>query len=151
MPFIAYVAFGFESILTKIHSMKLLIHILYKKIEKLLWNIMSRQGEKCAVSLNKLLLLDLSDKKLVKTLKMIDIETKAKSLLVPSGFQIDENKKKFREDWLACYQKTVEQRERLPKLLPMFYVFPKQNLSCNKICDIFMTEWRLYTPNRKYP
>ena len=53
----------FESFLTKFQSMKPLIHILYEEMETLLWNVMAKcltnkkDGEKCAVSANELLLV----------------------------------------------------------------------------------------------
>ena len=52
-----------------------------------------KDGEKCAVSANELLLVQTADKNVVKNLKNIDIETKAKGLFSPSALDIDENEK----------------------------------------------------------
>ena len=99
--------------------MKPLIHILHEEMETLLWNVMAKfvkskyltnkkDGEKCAVSANELLLVQTADKNVVKNLKNIDIGTKAKGLFLPSALDIDENEKKFRSDCLQAYQKTTE-------------------------------------------
>ena len=99
--------------------MKPLIHILYEEMETLLWNVMAKfvkskyltnkkDGEKCAVSANELLLVQTADKNVVKNLKNIDIGTKAKGLFLPSALDIDENEKKFRSDCLQAYRKTIE-------------------------------------------
>ena len=93
----------------------------------------NKDGEKCAVSANELLLVQTADKNVVKNLKNIDIGTKAKGLFLPaegkkspfafapismcpqcfhsnvsSALDIDENEKKFRSDCLQAYQKTTE-------------------------------------------
>ena len=105
--------------LTKFQSLKPLIHILYEEMETLLWNVMAKfvkskyltnkkDGEKCAVSANELLLVQTAEKNVVKNLKNIDIGTKAKGLFLPSALDIDENEKKFRSDCLQAYQKTTE-------------------------------------------
>ena len=67
-----------------------------------------KDGEKCAVSANELLLVQTADKNVVKNLKNIDIGTKAKGLFLPSALDIDENEKKFRSDCLQAYRKTTE-------------------------------------------
>ena len=119
LSFVAYFASDFESFLTKFQSMKPLIHILYEEMETLLWNVMAKfvkskyltnkkDGEKCAVSANELLLVQTADKNVVKNLKNIDIGTKAKGLFLPSALDIDENEKKFRSDCLQAYRKTIE-------------------------------------------
>ena len=85
LSFVAYFASDFESFLTKFQSLKPLIHILYEEMETLLWNVMAKfvkskyltnkkDGEKCAVSANELLLVQTADKN-VKNLKNIDIGT----------------------------------------------------------------------------
>ena len=85
LSFIAYFASDFESFLTKFQSLKPLIHILYEEMETLLWNVMTKfvkstyltnkkDGEKCAVSANELLLVQTADKN-VKNPNNIDIGT----------------------------------------------------------------------------
>ena len=79
LTFIVYFATDFEIFLTKFQSMKPLIYILYIEMHKLLWNNkhQEKQGEKSAVSATGLLLIDSSEKKVCKPLKLIDIGTKA--------------------------------------------------------------------------
>ena len=77
-----------------------MIHILYEEMETLLWNVMAKfvkpkyltnkkDGEKCAVSANELLLVQTADKNVIKKLKNIDIGTKAKGLFLPSAIDIE--------------------------------------------------------------
>ena len=68
----------------------------------------NKDGEKCAVSANELLLVQTTDNNVVKNLKNIDIATKAKGLFLPTALDIVENEKKFRSDCLQAYGKTTE-------------------------------------------
>ena len=67
-----------------------------------------KDGEKCAVSANELLLVQTADKNVIKNLKNIDIGTKTKGLFLSSALDIDKNEKTFRSDCLQTYQKTTE-------------------------------------------
>ena len=91
LSFVAYFSSDFESFLTRFQSLKPLIHILHEEMETLLWNVMAKfvkskyltnkkDGEKWAVSANELLLVQTTDKNVVKNLKNIDVGTKAKGL-----------------------------------------------------------------------
>ena len=77
--------------------MKPLIYILYVEMETFPWNVMAKfvklkylankkDGEKCAVSTNELLLLQTSDTNVAKNLKNMDIGTKAKGLFLSSFY-----------------------------------------------------------------
>ena len=74
--------------------MKPLIHILHEEMETLLWNVMAKfvkskyltnkkDGEKCAVSANELLLVQTTDKNVVKNLKTLILERKQKDSFCP--------------------------------------------------------------------
>jgi hypothetical protein len=127
------------------------------------------------VSASNLLLLNVSDKKILKPLSVIDIGTKAKSLFIISPLEMDENEKRFRGECLKCYQLTVEQLkiklplnsflescgyinpikrncaqalERITSLTRkvtkslanvLADVFPKQDLTCDDVCDTIRT------------
>ena len=71
--------------------MKPLIHILYGKMETVLWNVIAKfvkseyltetkDGEKCVRSATELLLVHTADKNVVKCLKHTDIGKKSKGL-----------------------------------------------------------------------
>ena len=89
LSFVTYFASDFESLLTRFQSMKPLIHILYREMETLLWNVMAKfvkskyltetkDGEKCVMSATELLLVHTADKNVVKGLKHTDIGKKSK-------------------------------------------------------------------------
>ena len=67
-----------------------------------------KDGEKCAVSVNELLLVQTTNKNVVKNLENIDVGTKTNGLFLPSALDIDENEKKSRSDCLQAYRKTTE-------------------------------------------
>ena len=127
LSFVAYFASDFESFLTKFQSMKPLIHILHEEMGTLLWNVLAKfvkskhltenkDGEKCALSANQLLLVKTSDKNVVKGLRHIDIGTKASGLFLPSALEIGEDEKKFRSDCLQACQITANY---LKSMLPI--------------------------------
>ena len=78
--------------------------------------IENKDGEKCALSANQLLLVKTSDKNVVKGLRHIDIGTKASGLFLPSPLEIGEDEKKFRSDCLQAYQITANY---LKSMLPI--------------------------------
>ena len=88
-------------------------------MENLLWNTMSKfirlkysynlqNGNKTKVSTTELLLIDVSDKKYFKSLKSLDIGTKAKSIFGASDvLDMCEEEKEFRQNCLSSYIKTL--------------------------------------------
>ena len=60
------------------------------------------------MSANELLLVQTTDKNVIKNLKNIDVGMKAKGLFLPSAPDIDENEKKFRSDCLQACRRTTE-------------------------------------------
>ena len=86
--------------------MKPLIHTLYEEMETLLWNVMAKfvkskhlpemkDGEKHALSLNQLLLVNTCDKDVVKGLRHIDVGTKTSGRFLSSSLGIGEVEKNF--------------------------------------------------------
>ena len=88
-------------------------------MENLLWNTMSKfirskysynlqNGNKTKVSTTELLLIDVNDKKYFKSLKSLDIGTKAKSIFAASDvLDMCEEEKEFRQNCLSSYINTV--------------------------------------------
>ena len=123
LSFVAYFATDFESFLTKFQSMKPLIHTLYEEMGTLLWNIMAKfvrskyltemkDGEKHALSVNQLLLVNTCDKDVVKGLRHVDVGTKASGLL-SSSLGIGEVEKNFRSDCLQAYRNAADYLKRM--------------------------------------
>ena len=125
LSFVAFFATDSEMFLKC--STKPLIHFLYKEMEKLLWNTMSKFVKSKHLSnktdddtirkapATELLELDVYNKKKIKPIKMIDIGTKAKSLFIPSPLDLDKKEEAFRKDCLNCMCLTAE---GLQKKLP---------------------------------
>ena len=88
-------------------------------MENLLWNTMRKfirskylhnlqNGNKTRVFPTELLLIDVNDKKYPKSLKSLDIGTKAKSMFAASDvLDMCEEGKKFRQNCLSTYINTV--------------------------------------------
>ena len=124
LSFVAYFATDFESFLTKFQSMKPLIHTLYEEMGTLLWNIMAKfvkskhltemkDGEKHALSVSKLLLVNTCHKDVVKGLRHVDIGTKASGLFLSSSLSIGEVEKNFRSDCLQAYRNAADYLKRM--------------------------------------
>ena len=85
-----------------------------------------QNGNKTKVSATELLLIDVDDKKYFKSLKSIDVGTKAKSMFAASDVRDTcEEEKEFRQNCLSLYINTAA--HMLTKL--PFNTFPK-NCSC---------------------
>ena len=124
LSFVAYFATDFKSFLTKLQSMKPLIHTLYEEMGKLHWNIMAKfvkskhltemkDGEKHTLSVSQLLLVNSCDKDVVKGLRHVDIGTKASGLFLSSSLSIGEVEKNFRSDCLQAYRNVADYLKRM--------------------------------------
>ena len=124
LSFVAYFATDFESFLTKFQSMKPLIRTLYEEILTLLLNVMAKfvrskhlsemkDGEKHALSVNQLLLVNTCDKDVVKCLRHVDVGTKASELFLSSSLGIGKVEKNFRSDCLQAYRNTADYLKRM--------------------------------------
>lgn len=114
ISFIAFVASDFERFLTMFQSTRPMIHILHSEMTRLLRTLMSKfvkskllvddkDNKKVPKSLNELLLINISDAKNCKPLKLMDIGTKAKTCFLET-LEITKEEKEFRQNCLRCYQ-----------------------------------------------
>ena len=117
--FVVHFATGFEIFLKRFQKMRPLVYVLYTEMKNLQWNTMNKFirskylynlqiGNKTKVSATELLLIDVNDKKYFKSLKSLDIDTKAKSMFAASDvLDISEEEKELRQNDLSSYISTV--------------------------------------------
>ena len=119
LSFIVYFATDFEMLLKKLQTMRPLGYILYTKMGNLLWNTISKfirskylynlqNRNKTKASATELLLIDVDDKKHFKSLKSLDIDTKAKTMFAASNvLDMCQEEKDSRQNCLSSYINTV--------------------------------------------